>query len=251
MTRMAKPILFNSGMVRAILNGQKTCTRRIIKPQPKMQLCYVSAGYGAGKWTYPPPHCVEQSGWGKKYKRIEGLTMDDLAQYWTPPYSADDELYVRETWNYGYVETPDFPGYYDAWFEEVDPVHSNGLEGMSRYFYRADEDDEQAMCDIGGRWRPSIFMPKGAARIFLRVMEVGVERLQDINLAGCREEGIWDDYKTDSLRYHDALAEAAYPKVFAELWDEHLKPTDISKYGWESNPWVWVIRFRSLGQWYD
>lgn len=91
-------------------------------------------------------------------------------------------------------------------------------------------------------------MPKDAARLFLRVTDVWVERLQDITADGCKQEGIWDDYKASSQKYHDALVELAYPKCFAELWNRTIKPSDLSLYGWEANPWVWVIEFERISK---
>ncbi len=89
-------------------------------------------------------------------------------------------------------------------------------------------------------------MPREAARLFLRVTGVRVERLQDIDVVGCRAEGIWDDYKASSEKHHEALATMAYPKVFSELWDSTIKKKERDLYGWEANPWVWVIEFERI-----
>lgn len=225
-----KPILFNTEMVGAILDGRKTVTRRVVKPQPKMQLSYICMGSNNGTWTYPPQNCVEQSGWDEKYRRIDGLTAEDCNRHWTPPYHADDILYVREPW----VR-------FDCCWCEGDysgqclksPDEKDGC-----FMYRATD-------EIWGdaKWRPSIHMPKEAARLFLRVTNVRVERLQDIDYKDCKAEGIWDDYKTCSEEYHENLARMAYPRCFSELWDSTIKKADLPRYGWASNPWVWVIEF--------
>lgn len=193
-----KPILFNVDMVRAILMGQKTQTRRVIKPQP----------------TNP------------RWNNIGWLGWDDGHGYrMKPPCEDGDVLWVRETWS-----TTDKCDLYPNW--PTDAIH---------YIYKADDPDCSAAKEA--RWYPSIHMPKQAARIFLRVKEVRVEYLQEIAVDGCAAEGIWDDYKTYSEKYHENLKKAAYRKVFSELWNSTIKKADLPKYGWDANPWVWVIEF--------
>lgn len=187
-----KPILFNTDMVRAILTGQKTQTRRLIKPQP----------------TNP------------RWNNIGWLGWDDGHGYrMKPPCEDGDVLWVRETW----------------------------CKDARRYLYRANYGENehfyQSGNEIAMHWHPSIHMPKQAARIFLRVKEVRVEYLQEITVDGCAAEGIWDDYKTYSEKYHENLKKAAYPKAFSELWNSTIKKADLPKYGWDANPWVWVIEF--------
>lgn len=169
-----KPILFNTEMVRAILDGRKSCTRRVVKPQP-------TARYGA--------QCIK------------------------PPYQSGDILYVRETWK-------------------------RALNGY--YYYEDWQRDDIA--DIT-KWKPSIHMPKEAARIWLRVTDVRVERLQEITVDGCHREGV--NIETSAVtdgetlnRKHDFSLEK-----FETLWDSTVKKSDIDRYGWDANPWVWVIEF--------
>lgn len=169
-----KPILFNTEMVRAILDGRKSCTRRVVKPQP-------TARYGA--------QCIK------------------------PPYQPGDILYVRETWK----KAPNGYYYYEDW-------------------QRGD------IADIT-KWKPSIHMPKEAARIWLKVTNVRVERLQEITVDGCHREGI--NIETSAVtdgetlnRKHDFSLEK-----FETLWDSTVKKSDIDRYGWDANPWVWVIEF--------
>lgn len=186
-----KPILFSTEMVRAILEGQKTVTRRVLKPQPLAEVTTLYRKEDTNIWR------THGADWWYEFRA---------------PSIPGDTLWVRETWSR--VET-------------------------GEYLYKADS--EKPLSYLG--WRPSIHMPKEAARLFMRVTGVRVERLQDIDVEGCRAEGISDCYKTDSPVYLENLRKMAYPKVFAELWDSTIKPADRSIYGWEVNPWVWVIGF--------
>lgn len=204
-----RPILFNTEMVQAILVGRKTCTRRIVKPQPKTRLCYAFAGGGRRTWGYPSPSAYEI--WGEEYKLPDDITKEDLTKRWKPPYHTDDILYVRETW----------------------------LKDVDRYMYRANYSDQEKFYrdskEIEMKWKPSIHMPKDAARIWLRVTEVKVERLQDITEAGAAKEGCIDDVefaRGKSARNH-----------FATLWNTTIKKPDIDIYGWSANPLVWVVEF--------
>lgn len=226
-----KPILFNTQMVRAILDGQKTQTRRVVKPQPKGRLAYCSMGYKAGTWGYPGDTAYQF--WGEEWRVPEGMPAVERSRHWKAPYNCDDILYVRETWNYGFVETSDAEHSNESWFEEELPGHQPkyGI-ALRRYWYRADDDDREIMDEIQGTWRPSIHMPKEAARIFLRVTDMRVERLQEIDGTGIKAEG------TNSKHGFGATRGA-----FIGLWDSTIKPADLDRYGWAANPWVWVIEF--------
>ena len=160
-----KPILFNTEMVRAMLEGRKTCTRRVVKPQPKSNLCYTFAGGGCGTWGYPSPSAHEI--WGEEYKLPDDITKDDLEKQWNPPCHTDDILYVRETWCSAY-------------------------DG-EKYFYLADKltnREERSLLNYDDvKWHPSIHMPKEAARIWLKATDVRVERLQEITETQAQAEG--------------------------------------------------------------
>lgn len=91
----AKPIIFNTEMVRAILDDRKIVTRRCVKPQPKSRLCYTFAGSDCETWGYPAPSSYEI--WGEEYKLSDDITEEDIKKRWKPPYHTDDILYVRET----------------------------------------------------------------------------------------------------------------------------------------------------------
>lgn len=208
------PILFNTEMVRAILDGRKTCTRRLVKPQPKSKLCYTFAGSDSDTWGYPNRTAHEI--WGEEFKLPNDITEEELSKRWNPPYHTDDILYVRETWC----------GL---------PVNEAGhMRGHTIYYYKAD--GELRPKGWRGTWHPSIHMPKGAARIWLRVTNVRIEQLQEITADGIRNEGL------SSAAVHCGDMEIAL-KEWENLWNSTIKKSDLDRYGWDANPWVWVIEF--------
>lgn len=222
------PILFNGDMVRAILDGRKTVTRRVVKYKySNTEMRMHIDKYGSSLIEIQKDIEGETRG-----RNPDGSTWRKLLAYIekSPPYRKGDILYVRETWNYGYIETPDSPGNFEAWFEQLcpDEEHGSYIEALSRYFYKADEDALGAKA--GMVWRPSIHMPKQAARIWLEVTDVRAERLQDIGLEDCMQEGI------------DAGRAGLFAR-FSMLWDSTVKKPDLDRYGWNADPWVWVIEF--------
>jgi hypothetical protein len=218
--QVAKPILFNAEMVRAILDGRKTVTRRAIKFPEGMTGRLPESG--ARDYIFYPG--------GIKY----------------PPYHAEDMLYVRETW----IGTCD-EYYYRADFESdyLEPCTtlSGGTPAECR-FYPGCEGCTRTSSII--KWRPSIHMPKEAARIFLHVTNVTVAKLQEITEEQAKEEGISEEMAMSwwSPSYYDPDS-GGYPKyrdAFSELWDSTVKKSDLGKYGWAANPWVWVIEFEKV-----
>jgi len=248
---MEKPILFNTEMVKAILEGRKTQTRRLIRPQPAGQLSYIMGGSHPGKWDYMS--ASEAKAWDVEESRI---CKQDDGRLWTPPCHADDLLYVRETWNYGYVDsdckeccTPEY------WFEELDWNGNDHdfLRGISRFWYLADEDEPL----YGLKWKPSIHMPKEAARIWLKVTNVRCERLQDISFSEIQAEGMDMDewYEYDEWQHSVGDGMGDIPVIFENpyhffgnrVWDRTMKNLEqYEKYGWDANPWVWVIEFERM-----
>jgi hypothetical protein len=206
-----KPILFNTEMVRAILDGRKTCTRRIVKdgiPDDAMW------GYKA----FTP----------KGYISCRGVYADGYGEgFYKLPYQPGDILYVRETWQYLY---------------ELDG-NEQVIEDTGKYYYAATDTipfdtyvDENGVKHDHAPWRPSIHMPKEAARIWLKVTNVRVERLQDITADDIRSEGL------SSIAVHAGNMEIAL-KEWKKLWNSTIKKSDLDRYGWDANPWVWVIEF--------
>lgn len=228
-----KPILFNTEMVRAILDGRKTCTRRLVKPQPKSKLCYTFAGSDSDTWGYPNRTAHEI--WGEEFKLPNDITEEELSKRWNPPYHTDDILYVRETWC----------GL---------PVNEAGhMRGHTIYYYKAD--GELRPKGWRGTWHPSIHMPKEAARIWLKVTDVRVERLQEMKPVDVIKEGAYLDCWDCLNTYGESGSQCCYgteeqcsqcDEVMMEwekLWNSTIKKSDIDRYGWDANPWVWVIEF--------
>ncbi|MBD5631363.1 hypothetical protein [Clostridium botulinum] len=227
---MERPILFNTEMVKAILEGKKTQTRRIIKPQPKQP---ISLGFVVSSTNSKKEGCF---GWGKD-------KCGGIIDYAKPPYRIGDILYVRETW----AKIDDFENYADVEFED-------SLE----FLYKCDDyGKEHTFIDVGvKRWHPSIHMPKAAARIFLKVTNVKVERLQDITEERAKAEGaakqIWyQPYGTRSENNQEYVGNITqhvpnYITGFAGIWDRTLGKWDDWLYSFKRNPWVWVIEFERI-----
>ena len=232
-----KPILFNTEMVRAILDGRKTCTRRVIKPQPQSRLCYTYAGSHKGcigKWTYPNRGAHEF--WGEEYKLPENIKDEELSKQWNPPYQTDDILYVRETWQcwraHRYEATADIR--FRAGGDDVRLQFANGnTDSIDRLDY---DTFVHKWFSHNGEWKPSLFMPKVAARIWLKVTDVRVERLQEITSEQIFREGV-------EVEYPHVLNGEEKRYAFSTLWNNTIKKSDINRYGWDANPWVWVIEF--------
>ncbi len=221
-----KPILFNTEMVRSILDGRKSCTRRLVKflsgENPRWT-GYIKDGLMLYNGKNEP--CIRKA-----------------------PYQPGDILYVRETWER-----------FECWNCEGDergncpkePQKSVLDKTCGCYMYRATN-------EISGdaKWHPSIHMPKEAARIWLKVTDMRVERLQEITEVQTEEEGFLftppclhltgenycdiDGPCTSKVKYCDMGAGELFGKV---LWNSTIKKTDLDRYGWNANPWVWVIEF--------
>lgn len=184
-----KPIIFKGEMVRAIMSGHKTQTRRVVKPQPNFLGLHPDDGCGEFEW--------------------KGFTISDgdfAVEY--APVSEGDTLWVRETfWTSGRIRDQSTKIFYDANF---------------------DDDDGDDLCLSAVAWkRPSIFMPRWASRLLLRVTDVAVDTINDIT-------------------NDDAIAEGCTGRdEFIALWDKINKKRG---FGFKSNPWVWVYTFEVAKQ---
>ena len=222
-----KPILFNAEMVRVILDGRKTCTRRMCKDANECTVPDMDF-YNADKRTYAVHNFAD-------LEHIEQLSTTER----TCPICPGDILYVRETWER-----------FECWNCEGDESGSCPKEPQKSvldkvcgcYMYRATD-------EISGdaKWHPSIRMPKEAARIWLKVTDVRVERLQKITEDGCIAEGIYPSNcrGCNATFGCDTCPHEGYDEVdeFADLWNSTIKKSDLDRCSWDANPWVWVIEF--------
>lgn len=225
-----KPILFNTYMVRAILDGRKTVTRRVVKLPSNIQ------PQGKGLYTlYAEGTCYEL------------VRIEEIVDYLKPPYKVNDVLYVRETWQSWSCTECDW---------ECVPDNGNGCCTMPKYLYKASDEET----DKG--WKPSIHMPKEAARLFLRVTDVRVEKLRDMKLEDFLKEGIYIKPSEIVLQGSDQILtglervaakehrkEAVAREKFKDLWNSTIdKPYSTEQYpnSWYGNPYVWVIEFEVI-----
>jgi hypothetical protein len=217
------PILFSTPMVQAILAGNKTMTRRIVKPQPIFK-------EGVGKW------------YGKNEQFVgDKMVVLDLMELSCPYGKSGDVLWVREC------------------FTVLEPEH---CEGMSqRFYYKAEHhvgNEEWRLEEIEKgypyQWKPSIHMPKSACRVWLEITNIRVERLQSISEKDAIAEGIlpllmssvqlatsgqlYFDYSKPKQFFNEGL-----PPFwsFNSLWCSINGPDS-----WDENPWVWVIEFKRI-----
>lgn len=211
-----KGILFNSDMVRAILDSRKTVTRRVVKPQPQTR---TNVKFIEGKGVY-------WSWW------MDG----DYHLVARQPYQPGDTLYVRETWaQFNRTAFNDYllypsGGLWSAYKADGE-LRYNGGENIGKL----------SGCEKF-KWHPSIHMPKKAARIWLKVTDVRVERLQDMKFEDCLAEGAFVYLSADGLFNRDVVEPEAKQK-YAQLWDSTIPKKNVQLYGWDANPWVFVIEF--------
>lgn len=213
-----KPILFNTAMVQAILEGRKTTTRIINKDVYDVQ--YIDIDIYRGLWVY-----------GTKMK-CTSLRMEQYIKEYSK-YQVGDILYVRETWCIHSMKNyeKNIKFLYKARPQELNEVSVSN----ERYRYLI-------KFISNNRWQPSLFMPKEAARIFLRVKDVRVERLQDITDEGSKAEG-----SNVGIGFSEKMRETATDR-FIKIWNSTVNKKDLDKYGWDSNPYVWVIEFEKISK---
>jgi hypothetical protein len=150
------------------------------------------------------------------------------------PFAEGDVLWVRETWNFQPCITCAFRDSDCGATPQAMQTDSEIIEGC--YLYRADFEDEENTEER--RWRPSIHMPRQAARIFLRVTEILPERLWEIDEAGAIAEGLYQGW----MQTEKSPPAGSARQAFMWLW-QHLTRKEPAVQSWAANPWVWVIRF--------
>lgn len=213
--RIAKPILFNTEMVRAIMDGRKTQTRRVIKPHNPIKAASEEYHQGEGLWI--EHNSDDETLYIKDYS--VSPCWFRVSDYIRKYALTSDILYVRETW-----------------------MKTDVFGTQNSCLYKANTEQNETIFEVTGqepKWRPSIHMPKEAARIFLRVTDVRAERVQDITAAECVREGI----------PQESLAEVGEDFTigqFHDLWDSTINKSNLPLYGWNANPWVWVYSFERM-----
>ena len=208
--RIARPILFNTEMVQAIMREEnpKTVTRRILKG-------YVPKDAIFGYTMFTPEKHIScrgtfSDGYGEKFFKL--------------PYKKDDILYIRETWSEHYTANND---------------------GKLVYCYKADGINLKSECLPGetNRWYPSIHMPKKAARLFLKVTDVSVERIKGMKLDDFLREGVTlrpEAFNDPENAYWQAR------RIFESIWNNTIKKSDLMFHRWDANPYIWVVEFEYL-----
>jgi hypothetical protein len=207
------PIIFTSESVRAILEGRKTQTRRVIKPQPiDTELIEIICG---GKVHYRRPvndPMIEEALKTPEYhvrSVIAGLI--EKCPYGQP----GDRLWVRETWDVRFLE---------GYLEKHICYRANHVAIPLKHEYNK---------KLDYNWKSPMFMPRWASRITLEIVNIRVERVQDIS---------WDDVIAEGAVSSPECSEWTW---FSGLWKSI---NDKRGYPWDSNPWVWVIEFKRLGE---
>lgn len=237
------PILFNTDMIRAILDSRKTVTRRLIKAD-------IPHGWEINK---------DLKGRWRLYEITPRCGIPKEVVF-TPPYQSGDILYIRETYRVGAWDVRKQMiafDYKDGTCGELIYIHDREL--FERLVNQSKEDARKAKCEYNGtdfvwkkgespcRWRPSIHMPKEAARVWLRVTNVRVERLQDMTPDEAMKEGIHickcpDGYTWKSnTDMHNCYTTSM--GAMEALWNSTIKKADLNRYGWNANPGVGVIEF--------
>ncbi|MFW4882052.1 hypothetical protein ACOAPR_29680 [Pseudomonas aeruginosa] len=201
-----RPILFNDQMVRAILEGRKTVTRRVVK----------DTGF----------YAIDAAIHGNDVALREREALSTRCPFGQP----GDRLWVREAWQ-GPLISDEEQAANQSWWKDMtkfqDPAHCA---------YRASGDDNEYVDPDGYfhcKWKPSIHMPRWASRILLEITAVRVERLQDITPNQCIAEGAWREKDKELGRGQEAIA------AFADLWRS-------TGGDWDANPWVWVVEFKRV-----
>ncbi len=220
------PILFNTDMVQAILDGRKTVTRRMVKYKyNNTEMKMRTDKYGT--CLIEIQKAIEGETHGKN---PDGSTWHKLLPYIekNPPCSKGDILYVRETWT--------LEEFYDG-----EALVKFKAGGEKQLFYETEGELYHKLYKFADdKWIPSIFMPKAVARIWLKVTDVRVERLHDMTLDDFLSEGIVlrpEAFNDPENAYQQARSE------FASIWDSTIRKSQT-----DLNPWVWVIAFERCGE---
>lgn len=234
-----RPILFSEDMVRAILDGRKTVTRRVMDEQPSFD--------ATGRWGYTVDSTDRKfkDTWNYSvmdrggHKFTERGRESEVCRLRCPYGQSGDRLWVRETWAAGKCADGLRPKELHAgtWLKD-----NGGL------WYRANSAEPKSPISERGKWRPGRFMVRWTSQITLKVMSIRVERLQDITEDRAKAEGFPLQTHTDEMNAFLATVGGQLKRSLAEIsfgftWDA----LNASRgFGWDKNPWVWVVEFRRV-----
>ncbi|MDV3662455.1 hypothetical protein CMU51_00070 [Elizabethkingia anophelis] len=218
MKSIYKPILFSTPMVQAIEEDRKNQTRRIVKKK------YSNTDIKLREDKYGTHLCEIQNDLPAPKLNEDGSTTHHISffEYKIPKYKIGDILWVRETWM-------------------IAPNYENGLG--EKYYYKASK-CEQFIKEWKGFWRPSIFMPREAARFFLKIKNIRIEKLHDISENDAKSEGA--EKLINLYPQINQFKESRYPNYrtgFLKVWIEIN-----NEESWKSNPWVFVYEFEKVSQ---
>ncbi|WP_418611627.1 hypothetical protein AB4W76_22260 [Klebsiella pasteurii] len=252
-------MIFNGEMTRAILDGRKTQTRRIMKVQPSEDFTPMNMALETDyKARWYTPGIVDKDGYLQPAsKEVFGVSNENEG-YSCPFGAVGDRIWLRETWGVVSHEL-DEDGRIQPWTPDRPATAIHEMPFGNGYYsghaiYAADGDftwgDDDGYEDGRSCWKPSIHMPKAASRILLEITDVRVERLNAISEEDAKEEGVgtavWfaakgiPESEWTSLGEHGAM-QASYINRFATLWE-----TIYGEESWKANPWVWVIEFKRV-----
>ena len=225
-----RPILFSGAMVRAILEGRKTQTRRVLKEAG-------GRAFGWAQAVYPARDSGYIAWWGVDAlsPSREAFTTETYRDGFPCPHGGPGErLWVRETWNAVNAR--------GIFWDQLKPSEREG-QSWTLVLYKADEEGgEPGDGSYDGAYVPSIHMPRWASRIVLEITDVRVQRVQEISEADAQREG-WDLSNLEPYRAYDPVSMDKARQWFAGLWDSINAKRG---YGWDVNPWVWAISFRQV-----
>ena len=204
---ITKPITFSTDMVQAILEGRKTCIRIPVK-----QTQFTGLLPDKCKDSTPKEFLKRKRMMFKPYCDMNDTEL--IMTAYKEPYQAGDILYIKEAW----------------------------YKGLNRYLYRADYSDAEKFYqngkEINMTWNSSDTMPKAAARLWIKIVNVKTERLQNIDADSIRKEGL------SSAAVHAGDMDIALQE-WKLFWNNtvRIKKSDLNQYGWDSNPWIWILDF--------
>lgn len=228
MVKKARPIIFNTEMIRAILNGTKTQTRRLVRHMPEIKNGETGVFEKMDDGTFQ-----------MRIDQYNGTIYDYPIK---PMFSVGDFLYVSETQKIH--RTQDCQG--------SDVVVVNYIaDGTTRNFYVSEKEWKRlGKYNLeGNKYFSPYWTTKETARLFLKITDIRVERLQDITEEDAVEEGCFAgcrEIKTGPWGVEDDPEVWTAVEAFQDVWAETIKRTEIDQYGWDANPWVFVYTFKVI-----